>query len=68
MTEMAMLAGAFICGAVTGFLVLLRIGTVQEGTRLRPRPPGRAAAATRRLTGLYIQGPGSPCKGAGPSR
>ena len=44
-------------GAVLGALVLLRIGSGREDrcATLRDGPPTKAAAAARRMTGLYVQ-------------
>ncbi len=47
---------AFLAGAITGVLVLLRVGMASED-RDKPlfyEPPTRSAAATRRVVGLYV--------------
>jgi hypothetical protein len=58
MIDLTILLGAFLTGAAAGFLVLLRVGSAQEGRWLSAEPPTRVAAAARRLTSLRVQVPG----------
>lgn len=60
MISLMIVSGAFLAGAVAGILLLLRVAGVQEGRSLRAVPPTQAAAAARRLTGLYVQAPPAP--------
>ena len=46
---------ALLAGAAAAVLLLLRAAAAAEGSDLRVRPPSRAAAAGRRLTGLQIR-------------
>jgi hypothetical protein len=60
MIGLMILSGAFLAGMAAGILLLLRVAGVQEGRNLRAEPPTQAAAAARRLTGLYVQAPPAP--------
>ncbi len=64
MIELMVLLAAVTFGAVTSALILLRIGTGREDRRatLREGPPTRAAAAARRMTGLYVRMPQAPAE------
>ena len=57
MIDLMIVIGAFLGGAAVGFLVLLRLGSAQEGRWLHDEPPTRVAAAARRLTTLHVQMP-----------
>jgi hypothetical protein len=57
MIDLTILLGAFLTGAAAGFLVLLRVGSAQEGRWLSAQPPTRVASAARRFTSLHVQGP-----------
>ena len=46
---------AFLAGVAAGVLLLLRAAAALEGRDLRVRPPSRAAAAARSLTGLQVR-------------
>ena len=47
-------AVVFVAGAAAAALLVLRIGG-GESVTLIGEPAGRAAAATRRMTGLYVR-------------
>jgi hypothetical protein len=55
MIVIAILAVTFFAGALFGALAVLRLGTGREDRdgSLRGAPPTLAAAASRRLTGLW---------------
>ena len=60
MIEITILLTAFFIGAMAGVLVFLRIGFGREeraGSMTRTLPPTRAAAAARRVAGLYVRLP-----------
>lgn len=57
MIGLMIVSGVFLAGVVAGILLLLRVAGVQKGHNLRAEPPTQAAAAARRLTGLYVQAP-----------
>ena len=59
---------AFLAGAAAAVLLLLRAATAAEGSDLRVRPPSRAAAAGRRLTGLQIRDLAAPAGSEGGRR
>ena len=61
MIVIAILAVTFFAGALLGALAVLRLGTGREDRdgSLRGTPPTLAAAASRRLTGLWTWTP--PC-------
>ena len=63
MIDLTMLLGTFLAGVAAGLFLLLRIAGAREGPNLCAEPPTQAAAAARRLTGLYVQAPATP---AGP--
>lgn len=60
MIGLTILFSAFLAGVAVGLLLLLRVAGVQEGRSLRTAPPTQAAAAARRLTGLYVREPTTP--------
>lgn len=62
MTDIALSLTAFAVGVVITILVVLRIGSGLEDrtATLRGTPPTRAAAAARRMTGLYARTPQLP--------
>lgn len=68
MIGLMIVSGAFLAGVVAGILLLLRVAGVQEGRNLRAEPPTQAAAAARRLTGLYAQAPPAALKSGDDSR
>jgi hypothetical protein len=57
MINFVILVGVFLGGAAIGFLILLRVGSAQEGRWLHDEPPTRIAAAARRFTTLRVQIP-----------
>ena len=61
MIAIAILAIAFVAGAVVGIAALLRLGIAREECRrsLRCGPGTRSVAATRRVLGLYASPPRS---------
>lgn len=61
MIIIAILAIAFVAGAMAGIAALLRLGIARDDSRrsLRSYPETRAAAATRRVLGLYASMPPS---------
>jgi hypothetical protein len=63
MIAITVFIAAFLGGAVTGVIVLLRAGIAREESdkSLRSKPAARSAAATRRVVGLYVRTPpGAP--------
>jgi hypothetical protein len=61
MITIAIVAIAFIAGAIAGVIALLRAGIAREESEnsLRDEPPTRTSAATRHLVGLYVRMPKS---------
>lgn len=59
MITIAILAAAFIAGAIAAVVALLRLGIAREesDSSLRAEPATRVCAATRRLTGLHVHTP-----------
>lgn len=55
----AIAAAAFLAGVVVGVVALVCTGIAREESdnSLRGEPTTRSAAATRRLTGLYVRMP-----------
>jgi hypothetical protein len=60
MIVIAILAATFVVGALSGVLVLLRLGMTRDkcGRWLPSAAQTRTAAATRIVTGLYVHKPG----------
>jgi uncharacterized membrane protein len=56
MITIAIVATAFVAGAIAGVVVLLRVGMASEESYqpLLGEPATRRAAATRRIVGLYV--------------
>jgi hypothetical protein len=61
MITVAIVAVAFVAGAVAGVIALLRAGIAREESEnsLRDEPPTRSSAVTRRIVGLYVRMPKS---------
>jgi hypothetical protein len=59
MTVIAILAITFFAGTLFGALIVLRLGAGRDDQngRLPGEPPTLAAAASRRLTGLWVNAP-----------
>jgi hypothetical protein len=62
MIDLTIALAALSLVVIVGALVLLRVGCGREDrwATLRDGPPTKAAAAARRMTGLYVRMPQAP--------